>query len=412
MVRIKPFRGVRPAGNMAEKVASFPYDVLNSQEARELASDNPYSFLRVVKPEITLDPSIDLYDDRVYQAGKENLEKLIKEGALVQDDEDHLYVYRQTMGNHVQTGLVGCASADDYMADRIKKHELTRAAKEQDRTRHVYTTNANAGPVFLTYKAVNEIDSVIERVTEGEPEYDFVSDDGIGHIFWVIREQETISKLESLFAEMNTVYVADGHHRSASGAKVRDWRRKDNPGHTGEEEYNFFLAVYFPHNQLAIMPYNRVVKDLNDLTKEQVLEKIALSFNVEKNGEKEPVYPTNICMYLDGQWYTLTAKEGTYPKDDPVHSLDVSILQEKLLTPVLGIGDPRTDDRIDFIGGIRGTKELERLVDSGKFAVAFSMYPTSIEQLIAIADAGKTMPPKSTWFEPKLRSGLIVHMLD
>jgi uncharacterized protein (DUF1015 family) len=412
MVRIKPFRGVRPAGNMAEKVASFPYDVLNSQEARELASDNPYSFLRVVKPEITLDPSIDLYDDRVYQAGKENLEKLIKEGALVQDDEDHLYVYRQTMGNHVQTGLVGCASADDYMADRIKKHELTRAAKEQDRTRHVYTTNANAGPVFLTYKAVNEIDSVIERVTEGEPEYDFVSDDGIGHIFWVIREQETISKLESLFAEMNTVYVADGHHRSASGAKVRDWRRKDNPGHTGEEEYNFFLAVYFPHNQLAIMPYNRVVKDLNDLTKEQVLEKIALSFNVEKNGEKEPVYPTNICMYLDGQWYTLTAKEGTYPKDDPVHSLDVSILQEKLLTPVLGIGDPRTDDRIDFIGGIRGTKELERLVDSGKFAVAFSMYPTSIEQLIDIADAGKTMPPKSTWFEPKLRSGLIVHMLD
>jgi len=412
MVRIKPFRGVRPAGNMAEKVASFPYDVLNSQEARELASDNPYSFLRVVKPEITLDPSIDLYDDRVYQAGKENLEKLIKEGALVQDDEDHLYVYRQTMGNHVQTGLVGCASADDYMADRIKKHELTRAAKEQDRTRHVYTTNANAGPVFLTYKAVNEIDSVIERVTEGEPEYDFVSDDGIGHIFWVIREQEIISKLESLFAEMNTVYVADGHHRSASGAKVRDWRRKDNPGHTGEEEYNFFLAVYFPHNQLAIMPYNRVVKDLNDLTKEQVLEKIALSFNVEKNGEKEPVYPTNICMYLDGQWYTLTAKEGTYPSDDPVHSLDVSILQEKLLTPVLGIGDPRTDDRIDFIGGIRGTKELERLVDSGKFAVAFSMYPTSIEQLIAIADAGKTMPPKSTWFEPKLRSGLIVHMLD
>ncbi len=412
MVRIKPFRGVRPAGNMAEKVASFPYDVLNSQEARELASDNPYSFLRVVKPEITLDPSIDLYDDRVYQAGKENLEKLIKEGALVQDDEDHLYVYRQTMGNHVQTGLVGCASADDYMADRIKKHELTRAAKEQDRTRHVYTTNANAGPVFLTYKAVNEIDSVIERVTEGEPEYDFVSDDGIGHIFWVIREQEIISKLESLFAEMNTVYVADGHHRSASGAKVRDWRRKDNPGHTGEEEYNFFLAVYFPHNQLAIMPYNRVVKDLNDLTKEQVLEKIALSFNVEKNGEKEPVYPTNICMYLDGQWYTLTAKEGTYPSDDPVHSLDVSILQGKLLTPVLGIGDPRTDDRIDFIGGIRGTKELERLVDSGKFAVAFSMYPTSIEQLIAIADAGKTMPPKSTWFEPKLRSGLIVHMLD
>jgi len=412
MVRIKPFRGVRPAREMAEKVASFPYDVLNSQEARELASDNPYSFLRVVKPEITLDPSIDLYDDRVYQAGKENLEKLIKEGALVQDDEDHLYVYRQTMGNHVQTGLVGCASADDYNADRIKKHELTRADKEKDRTRHVYTTNANAGPVFLTYKAVNEIDSIIEKVTEGEPEYDFVSDDGIGHTFWVIRDRETIGRLESLFEDMDAVYVADGHHRSASGAKVRDWRKKDNPGHTGEEEYNFFLAVYFPHNQLAIMPYNRVVKDLNGLTESQYLEKVAEKFNVEKNGDKEPGYPTNICMYFKGEWYTLTAKEGSYPKDDPVHSLDVSILQENLLAPVLGIGDPRIDKRIDFIGGIRGTKELERLVDSGKFAVAFSMYPTSIEQLIAIADAGKTMPPKSTWFEPKLRSGLIVHMLD
>ena len=412
MVRIKPFRGVRPAREMAEKVASFPYDVLNSQEARELASDNPYSFLRVVKPEITLDPSIDLYDDRVYQAGKENLEKLIKEGALIQDDEDHLYVYRQTMGNHVQTGLVGCASADDYNADRIKKHELTRADKEKDRTRHVYTTNANAGPVFLTYKAVNEIDSIIEKVTEGEPEYDFVSDDGIGHTFWVIRDRETIGRLESLFEDMDAVYVADGHHRSASGAKVRDWRKKDNPGHTGEEEYNFFLAVYFPHNQLAIMPYNRVVKDLNGLTESQYLEKVAEKFNVEKNGDKEPGYPTNICMYLRGEWYTLTAKEGSYPKDDPVHSLDVSILQENLLAPVLGIGDPRIDKRIDFIGGIRGTKELERLVDSRKFAVAFSMYPTSIEQLIAIADAGKTMPPKSTWFEPKLRSGLIVHMLD
>ncbi|RLE16024.1 MAG: DUF1015 domain-containing protein [Acidobacteria bacterium] len=412
MVRIKPFRGVRPTRELAEKVASFPYDVLNSEEARKLASDNPYSFLRVVKPEITLDPGIDLYDDRVYQAARENLDKLIQEGILVQDGENHLYVYRQKMGNHVQTGLVGCASADDYMADRIKKHELTRADKEKDRTRHVYTTNANAGPVFLTYKAVHEIDALIEKVTEDEPEYNFVSDDGIGHIFWVIRDKGIIKELESLFADMDAVYVADGHHRSASGAKVRDWRKKDNPNHTGEEEYNFFLAVYFPHNQLAIMPYNRVVKDLNGLTKEQFLAKVSEKFNVEKNEEKEPGYPTNVCMYIDGDWYTLTAKEGTYPKDDPVHSLDVSILQENLLTPVLGIGDPRTDKRIDFIGGIRGTKELERLVDNGKFAVAFSMYATSIEQLIAIADAGKTMPPKSTWFEPKLRSGLIVHMLD
>ncbi|MCK5879843.1 MAG: DUF1015 domain-containing protein, partial [Holophagae bacterium] len=282
MVRIKPFRGVRPTRDMAEKVASFPYDVLNSEEARELASENPYSFLRVVKPEIMLDPSIDLYDDRVYQAARENLEKLIKEGILVQDGENHLYVYRQKMGNHVQTGLVGCASADDYMADRIKKHELTRADKEKDRTMHVYTTNANAGPVFLTYKAVNEIDAIIERVTEGEPEYDFLSDDGIGHTFWVIRDTGISRELESLFADMDAVYVADGHHRSASGASVRDWRKNDNPNHTGEEEYNFFLAVYFPHNQLAIMPYNRVVKDLNGLTKEQYLEKAAESFNVEK----------------------------------------------------------------------------------------------------------------------------------
>lgn len=412
MVRIKSFKGVRPTRDMAEKVASFPYDVLNSAEARELASDNPYSFLRVVKPEITLDPSIDIYDERVYQAGRENLMKLLKDKTLVQDGENHLYVYRQKMGNHVQTGLVGCASADDYMADRIKKHELTRADKEIDRTKHVYILNANAGPVFLTYKAVNEIDAIVGSVTEGEPEYDFVSDDGIGHTFWVIRDEGIIRNLESLFGEMNAVYVADGHHRSASGASVRDWRRKDNPNHTGEEEYNFFLAVYFPHNQLAIMPYNRVVKDLNGLTKAQYLEKVAGKFNVEKNGEREPGYPTNVCMYMDGEWFTLTAKEGTYPKGDPVRSLDVSILQENLLTPVLSIGDPRTDKRIDFIGGIRGTQELERLVDSGNFAVAFSMYATSIEQLIAIADAGKTMPPKSTWFEPKLRSGLIVHMLD
>ncbi len=412
VVCIKPFKGVRPTRELAEKVASFPYDVLNSAEARKLASDNPYSFLRVVKPEITLDPSVDLYDDRVYQAGRENLDKLIRDGVLVQDGDDYLYVYRQRMGNHVQTGIVGCASADDYMADRIKKHELTRADKERDRIKHVYTLNANTGPVFLTYKAVGEIDAIVEQVTEADPEYDFVSEDGIAHTFWIIRDTGTIKKLETLFSEMNAVYVADGHHRSASGAKVRDWRRKDNPKHTGKEEYNYFLAVYFPHNQLAIMPYNRVVRDLNGLSREQFLEKVSEKFNVEKNGGKEPGYPTNICMFLDGEWYTLTAKAGSYPKDDPVLSLDVSILQENLLSPVLGIGDPRTDKRIDFIGGIRGTEELERLVATDGFAVAFSMYPTSIEQLIAIADAGKTMPPKSTWFEPKLRSGLIVHLLD
>ncbi len=412
MVRIKPFKGVRPKKEYAEDIASPPYDVINTEEAREMAKDKPLSFLHVVRPEIDLPEDVDIYDERVYQKGKENLYKLIEQGYLIQDNEDLLYVYRQKMGEHVQTGLVACAWADDYFEDRIKKHEFTREDKERDRIKHVYTLNANTGPVFLTYKAREEVDKLIEKVTEGEPEYSFVSDDGVEHTFWVVKDRDLIDKLKELFEQIPCVYIADGHHRSASGAKVREWRKKENPNHTGEEEYNYFLAVYFPHNQLQILPYNRAVKDLNGLSKEEFIEKIKENFNVEKTGKKQPEKVHEISMYLDGEWYTITPKPEIVNDNDPVKSLDVYILQNYLLAPVLGIDNPRKSDRISFIGGIRGTGELERLVNSGDYAVAFSMYPTTVEQLMNIADAGEVMPPKSTWFEPKLRSGLIIHLLD
>ncbi|OGL41116.1 MAG: hypothetical protein A2161_07900 [Candidatus Schekmanbacteria bacterium RBG_13_48_7] len=412
MITIKAFKGVRPDKEFALKVASPPYDVVNSEEAREIAKDNLFCFLHVVKPEIDLDPNLNPYDERVYQKGKENLYSLIKKGILVQDKEDHLYIYRQKMGDHVQTGIVACSSADDYMEDRIKKHELTREVKEKDRIKHVYTLNANTGPVFLTYKAINKIDKIVAEAVKNKPVYDFVSDDGVKHTFWVIENKITIDQLINEFSKIDRVYVADGHHRSASAAKVRDVKKAENPDHSGNEEYNYFLSVLFPHNQLAIMPYNRVVKDLNGMTKNVYLEKISTNFEIVEKGLKKPSAKHFICMYLDGQWMTLKAKSSIIMEKDPVKSLDVSILQDNLLTPVLGIGDPRKDDRIDFIGGIRGTDELEKLVNSRKFAIAFSMYPTSVEQLIAIADAGKLMPPKSTWFEPKLKSGLVIHLLD
>ncbi len=412
MVRIKPFKGVRPVKEFVDKIASPPYDVINTEEAREIAKDNPLSFLHVVRPEIDLDPSIDIYDERVYQKAKENLDNLMREGYLVQDEKDYLYVYMQKMGDHIQTGIVGCAWADDYFEDRIKKHEFTREDKEKDRIKHVYTTNANTGPVFLTYKAKEQIDKIVNEITKTEPEYHFVSDDGVEHTFWVIKDDATIERLEKLFDEIPYVYIADGHHRSASGAKVREWRKKENPNHTGDEEYNYFLAVYFPHNQLQILPYNRAIRDLNGLNKEEFLKKVEKSFKVEKTGKKSPDKVHEISMYLDGEWYSITPKPEIVDEKDPVKSLDVYILQEYLLAPILGIENPRKSDRITFVGGIRGTGELEKMVDSGDFAVAFSMYPTTVEQLMAIADAGKVMPPKSTWFEPKLKSGLIVHLLD
>lgn len=411
MARIQPFRGWRPRPELCSEVASPPYDVLSSAEAREMASDNPVSFLHVVKPEIDLDPDVDVYSSKVYATGAANLKKLVDDGVLVREATPALYLYRQRMGDHVQTGLVAGASVDEYEADLIKKHEHTRPVKEDDRTRHINTLNANTGPVFLTYKAKAEIDRLIERLTAADPTYDFVAPDGIQHVLWVIDEAVDRDALVSAFAGIPELYVADGHHRSAAGTRIRAMRRDANPGHRGDEAYNFFLAVIFPDNQMKILDYNRVVKDLNGSDPSEVLEKAASHFDVKSTEDGRPQGPRSFGMYLDGKWYRLTAKPSSIPEDDPVNRLDVAILQNNLLAPVLGIGDPRKDERIDFVGGIRGLGELEKRVDSGDWAVAFAFYPTSIEQLFAVADAGLVMPPKSTWFEPKLRSGLIVRPL-
>ncbi len=414
MAIIKPFKGLRPKPEFAEKVASPPYDVLNTEEARAMAKDNPYSFLHINKPEIDLPAGTNLYDDAVYAKGRENLERFIKEGIFIQDEKPCFYVYRQIMGNHQQIGLVAGASVEDYENNVIKKHELTRAEKEEDRVKHVDTLNAQTGPVFLTYKASDEVDRLMEKITQRPPVYDFTADDGIRHTFWVVDAENEIKQLQDLFAQMDCLYVADGHHRSAAAMRVKQMRQKQNPHHTGEEEYNYFLTVIFPHNQMYIMDYNRVVKDLNGLSKEAFLEKVREKFEVEKLGTtaEKPKKKHEFLMYLDGEWYRLKAKPGTFDPNDPVDQLDVSILMNNLLAPILGIGDPRKDKRIDFVGGIRGLEELKRRVDSGEMQVAFALYPTSIEDLMAIADAGKIMPPKSTWFEPKLRSGLIIHLLD
>jgi uncharacterized protein (DUF1015 family) len=407
---IRPFRGLRPRADLARRVPSLPYDVMSSAEARQMAAGNPESFLHVIKPEIDLDPDIDLYDDRVYARAVANLGRFIAEGILVQDETPHLYLYRQRMGEHEQYGLMACASAAEYDADRIKKHELTRADKEADRTRHVDDTSANAGPVFLTYRARPDIDTLVAGVARAAPDVDFVADDGIGHTLWVIPGGAVTDRLVAAFAAVDALYVADGHHRSASAAAVARRRREANPGHTGREEYNYFLAVLFPHDQLQILDYNRVVKDLGRHTPESLLAGLADRFEVAPTDDPRPRRVHDFAMRLQGRWYRLTAKPGSWPSDDPVASLDVSILQESLLSPLLGIGDPRKDKRIDFVGGIRGLGELERRCEAG-WAVAFALYPTTIEQLLSVADAGRIMPPKSTWFEPKLRSGLVVHLL-
>ena len=412
MARIEPFRAWRPDPRYAEKVASPPYDVLSSDEARRMAADNPLSFLHVVKPEIDLPEGTDLYAPEVYATGAENLRRLIRDGILLREERPAYYLYRQRMGDHVQTGLVAGASVDEYEADLIKKHEHTRRVKEDDRTRHVEALGANTGPVFLAYKAREEIDRLVDRLTAGEPAYDFTASDGIRHTLWVVDDPAHVEELKAAFARVPEMYVADGHHRSAAAVRVREARRAANPNHTGDEPYNFFLSVIFPHDQLQILDYNRVVRDLAGRTKEAFLDEISGSFRVEPTDSPRPERPHEFGMYLDGSWYRLTALSGTWPEDDPVRSLDVAILQDNLLAPVLGIGDPRSDERIDFVGGIRGLGELERRVDGGEWAVAFALYPTSIEQLFAVADAGKVMPPKSTWFEPKLRSGLIVRPLD
>jgi len=410
MATVKPFPGLRPTKELAAKVASPPYDVLNTEEARAMASGNSISFLHVNKPEIDLPDGHDPYDAEVYKTGRRNLDKLKADGVLKADESPCFYLYAQAMGDHRQVGLVAAASVQEYIDDKIKKHELTREKKEKDRVNHIATLGAQTGPVFLTYKARKEIDNLFNEIQEKEPEYDFVADDGIRHTLWVVGSKMRIEAIARLFDEIPVLYVADGHHRSAAAQIVCKKRREERPDHTGMEPWNFFLTVIFPHDQMMILPYNRVVKDLNGLSKEQFLETIGEKFHVTSaESAFEPESTKVFGMYLGGVWYRLEAKADIYDDNDPVNSLDVAILQNNLLAPVLGIGDPRTDERIDFVGGIRGLGELERRVNNGEMTVAFSMHATTIEQLIAIADAGKIMPPKSTWFEPKLRSGLLIH---
>lgn len=409
---LRAFKGYRPTAELCSKVAALPYDVMSSAEAREMVKGDPYSFLHVDRAEIDLDPSVDIYSPEVYQKAADNLNKMIEDGIYIHDEKPCMYIYRLTMDGRSQTGLVACASIDEYINNKIKKHELTREDKEQDRIRHVDTCNANTGPIFLTYRNRDDINALIAKETAKAPVYDFVSEDGVGHTVWVIDNDAEISALQAAFAQVPALYIADGHHRNASAVKV-GLKRRGEGEYDKEAEFNFYLAVAFPDDQLKILDYNRVVKDLKGMSESEYLEKISKDFDVEpEDGTFKPQQALTFGMYLGGKWYKLTAKDGSFNAADPVESLDVSILQNNLLAPVLGIGDPRTDDRIAFVGGIRGLGELVNLVDSGKMAVAFAMYPTSVEQLMSIADAGKIMPPKSTWFEPKLRSGIFIHTLS
>ncbi|HWQ30829.1 MAG TPA: DUF1015 family protein [Negativicutes bacterium] len=414
MATVKAFKAIRPTAELADKVAALPYDVMDSDEAREMVKGNPYSFLHVDKAEIDLDPAIDHYDKVVYEKARDNMRAMINDGTLKQDNAACLYIYKQVMNGRAQVGLVGCTSIDEYMKNIIKKHEFTRADKEQDRINHVDYCNANTGPIFLTYRAKAAINTIVDGwMSAHKPVYDFVSEDGIGHTVWVIDEVTVINKLEAEFASIDYLYIADGHHRSASAVKVGIKRREQYPNYKGDEEFNFFLSVLFPDEQLYIMDYNRVVKDLNRNSTDEFFNKVKEKFSIEAYNEGKPFKPTDkhtFGMYIEGKWYKLTAKEGTYNEADPVDRLDVSIMQNNLLNPILGIQDPRTDKRIDFVGGIRGLKELEKRVEAG-MKVAFSMCPTTIDDLMSIADAGQVMPPKSTWFEPKLRSGLFIHEL-
>ena len=412
-MKIKPFKGFRPVKDKASLVASRPYDVLNSDEARDEAKGNPYSFLNVVKPEITLPPDTDHYSPEVYLAGKNNFEKLVRDGIFVQDKERCLYIYELVMDGRSQNGIVACASVEDYMKGHIKKHELTRPDKEADRKNHVRVSMMNAEPVFFAYPAEKELDKIVELIKQATPEYSFTADDNIQHRFWVVKNPEQIQKIVTAFEKMPATYVADGHHRTAAAALVGHDLEKENSHHTGEEPYNYFLAVHFPDNQLAIMDYNRVVKDLNGHDVSSFIDALGKSFLITKKG-REAYRPSRLhefSLYVDGNWYSLRAKDNTYDDTDPIGVLDVTILSKQVLEPLLGIHDLRTDKRIDFVGGMRGLGELERRVDSGEMKVAFALYPVSMKQLIDIADSGEIMPPKTTWFEPKLRSGLVVHSL-
>jgi len=414
MAIFKPFRGYRPPKEIVKDLASRPYDVLDSAEAREEAGDNKYSFLRVVKPEVELPEGTDLYSQQVYDKARENFQRFIEQGYLVRDEKPNFYVYAQSWGEKTQYGIVGCAGVEDYMNDIIKKHELTRPDKEEDRMKHVRITNANAEPVFFTYPKQQAIDAIVEKVIQNPPVYDFVADDGFGHHFWVIEDDAVITELEKLFSGVKYFYVADGHHRTAAAALVGNEKKENNPNHTGNEPYNFFMAVVFPDEQLTIIDYNRVVKDLNGLSKEDFLAKLEKDFEIGNKGTSEykPAELHEMSMYLEGEWYSMKARPHTYDDSDPIGVLDVTILSNTVLEPLLNIKNLRTDKRIDFVGGIRGLGELKRRVDSGEMKVAFALYPVSMKQLIDIADTGNIMPPKTTWFEPKLRSGLVVNSLD
>ncbi len=415
MAILKPFKGLRPPVELASLVASRPYDVLNSEEARVEAEGNPYTLLHIIKPEIDFPAGTDEHTEPVYQKAAENLDIWRNNGWLVKDAKESLYIYAQTMEGRTQYGIVGCASVDDYLNGVIKKHELTRPDKEEDRMKHVRITNANMEPVFFAFPYVQELDEIVNNIVKTQlPVYDFVANDGFGHHFWLIDEDVTISKIVDLFAKIPATYVADGHHRTAAAALVGKEKRSQNPNHTGDEEYNYFLAVHFPDNQLKIIDYNRTVKDLNGLTPEELIEKIGIDFDIQKAGSEiyKPDQLHTFSMYLEGDWYKLVTKEGRYNDNDPIGVLDVTILSNLVLDKILGIKDLRTDKRIDFIGGIRGLGELKTRVDSGDMKVAFALYPVSMKQLIDIADSGNIMPPKTTWFEPKLRSGLVVHELE
>ena len=410
MATIRPFKAYRPCEAYVSKIAALPYDVYNRAEAVEVVKNNPDSFLAIDRAETSFPPEVDTYDDRVYDKARELLDSWIAEKKFIQEETPCYYIYEQVMDGRSQKGIVACASIDDYANNIIKKHETTRADKELDRIRHVDTCSAQTGPIFLAYRSSDRVNEIVKAVVSTTPVYDFASEDGIIHRVWVIREEDRVSELCQLFAQMNAIYIADGHHRCASAVKVGMKRRQENPSYTGEEEFNYFLSVLFPSDELAIMDYNRVVKDLNGLSKEDYLKRISQDFTVaEAAAPVKPEKKGQFGMFLDGKWYVLEAKEALM-SEDAVKGLDVSILQDYLLGPVLGIGDPKTDKRIDFVGGIRGLSELERRV-SQDMEVAFSMYPTSIYELFGVADADLLMPPKSTWFEPKLRSGLFIHQI-
>lgn len=414
MATVKPFRGIRPPKQIASAVSSKPYDVLSSEEAKEEAKGNEKSLYHIIKPEIDFPAGTQENDPVVYEAAVKNFNEFLKNGWLVKDDKEQYYIYSQTMGSHTQYGLVVAASVNDYLTGKIKKHELTRREKETDRMQHIRVNNANIEPVFLAYPDNDRLAAVVSKVTATVPEYDFTSDDGITHKLWCVSADNDIKTVTEEFAKIPYLYIADGHHRTAAAAHVGEEKAKASKGHKGDEEYNYLLAVCFPQSQLKVMDYNRVITDLNGLTEDEFLQKLAAKFDVKKIGSEiyHPIGHHNFAMYIDHTWYSLTAHRNIYNDEDPIETLDVKILSDNVLADILGIKDLRTDKRIDFVGGIRGLEELKKRVDSGEMKLAFALYPVTMQQIIDIADSGEIMPPKATWFEPKLRSGLVIHSLE